>query len=118
MAFDDLFECLFPSDLDAQTGETTFVTRGRTSPPLWSADHRTIYLRREHQIMALDTRDNTEREVYSGPVSNYVTISPDGKNLAFVQRPDIHSKAPHIVVLPTDGGKPRVLAEAPEINGY
>lgn len=102
--------------VDAQTGETTFVTRGRTSPPLWSADRRTIYFRREHQILALNTRDNTEREVYSGPVSNYVTISPDGKNLAFVA--DKGSKAPHIVVLPADGGKPRVLAEALGINGY
>jgi len=88
------------------------------SLPLWSADRRTIYFRREQQIMALDTRDNTEREIYPGPTSNYVTISPDGKTLAFVQGPDIHSKMPHILALPTDGGNPRVLAEGAIGGGY
>jgi dipeptidyl aminopeptidase/acylaminoacyl peptidase len=46
-----------------------------------------------------------------------VTISPDGKNLAFVEGPDKHSKLPHILLLPTDGSQPRVLAEG-MINGY
>lgn len=104
--------------VDAQTSVTTFVTRGRTSPPLWSADGHTIYFRREQKIMALDARDNTEREIYPGPTSNYVTISPDGKTLAFAQGPDIHSKMPHILALPTDGGNPRVLAEGAIGGGY
>ena len=103
--------------VDAKTGETTFVTRGRTSPPLWSVDGRTMYFRRENGIFLLNTRDNTEREINSGPVSNSLAISPDGKTLAFVRGPDRDSKVRHIHALPTDGGNPRALAEG-DVEAY
>jgi Tol biopolymer transport system component len=109
--------------VDVQTGEAVSMVSGLVSPPEWSPDGRTMYFLRGGQaatIMALDTRDNTEREVYQKLGGNFspFTISPDGKNLAFVENADDHSKGQHILVFPTGGGKPRVLVEGPRIQGY
>src|SRR5258706_4919033 len=111
--------------VSVETGETVLAARGITTPPVWSPDRRTMYflLRADdgtNQIVALDTRDNAERLVYRSPKRTFahITISPDGKNLACTENPDEHSQTKHILLLPTNGGTPRVIVEAPLISSF
>jgi Tol biopolymer transport system component len=112
--------------VDTQSGATVPVASGQRIWAVWSRDG-TIYYElsaippsNNARIMSLDTRNNAEREVYRPSTHNAwpLTISPDGKNLAFFEGRDDHSKGDHILVLPLDGGKPRVLAEFTPMRMY
>ena len=58
--------------------------------------------------MALDTRSGSQREVYAASgVGGELAISPDGKTLAFVK----NVTPGDLMLLPTDGGTPRMLVQ-------
>ena len=71
----------------------------------------------KHSYMAMNLADHTERELYRMPLDRFSVpeISPDGKNLVFVENtPESLKEGQYLLtLLPTAGGAPRVLAEGP-----
>ena len=113
-----------PYQVDVQSGETALMLEGIM--PFWSPDGRTVYLLRGPQnpeegmrIFVRNIADSSERELYRLPVGDFgpIVISPDGKYLAFEDNVP-NSTGQRILLLPTGGGEPRTLVEAPLILGY
>jgi len=111
--------------VDVQNGETALLVEGRLESA-WSPDGRTMYFLRDPQnpeeatkIFARNLADGSERELYRLTVGHFgpIAISPDGKYLVFEDNMP-NSKGQRILLLPTGGGEPRTLVEAPLIQGY
>ena len=72
------------------------------------------------KIFARNMADGSERELYRLTVGYFgpIAISPDGKYLVFEDHVP-NTKEQRILLLPTGGGEPRTLVEAPMmIDGY
>lgn len=110
--------------VNAQTGETNPVVyvhpNGAISGPICSPDGKTLYYSRETgRTMALNLETESEREVFRKPggALSPVAISPDGTRLAFVDNENPRSEHRVLMVIPSEGGEPRVLVRAPQIAG-
>jgi Tol biopolymer transport system component len=116
--------------VNAQTGETDPVVYAETGggvqeAPVCSPNGDTLYyVRWEDQagvrIMARNLSAGSEREVFRKPgaaISPFA-MSPDGTRLAFVDNEHPRSEHKVLMVIPSEGGEPRVLVRAPKIAGF
>ncbi len=103
--------------VDVQNGATVELVRGVVpSPFVWGQDRRTLYfvlVDGKAKIMALDTRDESRRQVHSGLGCCDLAISPDGKMLAFLD--NLNPTGADLMLLSTDGGAPRKLLEGAQV---
>jgi len=110
--------------VNAQTGQTDPVVIGNVGVPVCSPDGETLnYLRGDEadgvRIMAWNLRDESEREVFRklGGWSPFA-MSPDGTHLAFVTKEQRNSENKLLMVIPSQGGEPRVVLRAPRIYAF
>jgi Tol biopolymer transport system component len=103
--------------IDAATGEASLVWQG-TDIADWSADGRWIFRLGGHErrsILRIDTATGEEKVIHTGVPGDTASlryrVSPDGRWLAFRRGrpgPDPHDD---LMVVPTEGGPARQLAE-------
>ncbi len=108
--------------VDAESGRivSTLLAQPGGAPPYndfaWSTDGRFAYLRRQPgKITKIDVSTGEEELVYEPPpdsVLNNLSISPDGRWLAFVLYMR-QTKVWRLAVIPTDGGRSRDVLESP-----
>ena len=108
--------------VDAASGSivSTFLAQSGDVPPFnslaWGPDGRHAYLRRNPQrISKIDVNTGVEELVYEPPsdsVLGNLSVSPDGRWLAFVLNMRL-AKSSRLIVIPTGGGGSRDLVETP-----
>jgi Tol biopolymer transport system component len=93
--------------MDAQTGETTTSLTGRVVFGVWSPDSQAIfYGLGTRTILRRDLRTGQDEEVHrweNRDLLRALAISPDGRQLAFVDDPR------RLMVISAAGGEPREL---------
>ena len=89
--------------------------------PVWCPDGRVIFKRRfTESIVTRDIATGEEKELYRAPRSEqiyeYLAVSQDSKQLAFVMSDSVYSseKKSLMVLSATESGKPRELLQAPK----
>ncbi len=99
--------------VDAGTSEATRVHRN-VAEAVISPEGRTIFFWRydgnnkQYPILARDLETGLEKELYSGGQIRSLSLSPDGRLLAFIAQ-DRATQARALSVMPVTGGKPRSL---------
>ena len=105
--------------IDARTGTVSLSVPAPILSSAWSPDGKVILTRRipEPRSIAIVVRDLTtgqEKELYRGqtPTFGFLTVSPDGRRLAFVSLDE--KRRPTIEVVPTSGSEaPREVVSVP-----
>ena len=107
--------------VDVQTGHVTHNIAKDTGEviwhPAWSPDGKTIFFTRMRhgkedwpcRMMVLDLETRQERELYPGGRESFLAISPNGRQLAFLDNGVLK-------VIPTEGGEPRILLNKKNSN--
>lgn len=99
--------------IDLASGEATAVVHDARFDPAWSADGTTVFYRLgQGAIIAHRPIDGSERELHRGNVRGGMSLSPDGRYLAF-RSLEQGSKVSTIKVLASAGGEPRIIGEWP-----
>jgi Tol biopolymer transport system component len=110
--------------IDARTGEvSTIFFHDDAQESILSADGKSVF------FTTFATPDNTpgtfernletgeEKELYRG-LGRYMTLSPDGRQLAFATADSADKGLTVLAVIPTTGGKPRQLYTVAESGEY
>lgn len=106
--------------MDVQTGELTTVTKGGRSGPIWAPDGKAVFYRRNTtraergpnrtiSIIRREIDTGAEQELYSSLKIANLTVSSDGRHLAF-------SDTAALKVLSVTGGEPREVAKLEDVS--
>jgi len=114
--------------IDVQTGDTTSIVQlegaSTIKQPAWSLDGKAVFYpytqwtKKLSRVLVRDLETGQEKELYrqiAPPDIGSVTLSPDGKYLAFLTAEMVEKKLESDVlrVIPADGGKPCDLIKIP-----
>ena len=103
--------------IDVQTGDILPIVNGQANQAAWSSNGKMIFYVRElankaFRILVRDFETNEEKELYQAAEQmriSHLTISPDGKQLAF----SLSGKTllTRLMIMPTAGGSPSELLQ-------
>ncbi len=102
--------------VDVETGKAIAVHRN-VAETAFSRDGRTVFYWRfdsadkQYPIIARDLQTGQEKELYRGPQLRSMSLSSDGRQLAFVERQPQAGASRALKVMPVTGGAPRTLIE-------
>ena len=105
----------------AENGTSQPITETNNYEFDWSPDAKYVFivLRGEkiRKIVRRATASGQEKELYSGPrTPRAISVSPDGRRLAFVLWPYEWDGKPSLCLMPADGGEIKTLY-APSVEG-
>lgn len=96
--------------IDVQTGAILSIVKGKVNHAVWSSDGKKIFYVSENSILVRELETNEEKQLFM-PVEKAspanLTISPDGKQLAFSFSGTVSEKS--LMVMPAAGGSPREI---------
>ena len=92
--------------VDSGTGVAQPLAAGAEGQEVWGVRGDTLFYQRRQELIAHDLKTGEDRVVHDGEARN-VTLSPDGRRIAFKTQRSRAEDPVSIVVVPTTGGEPR-----------